>query len=282
MKLSSILEGIPLTGLRFIQNPSVSIKPPPSDSMRTRIVHHLLDNPEHHLRMRTRAGQLTGRMTSMTVRRHDPHRVGSRCAARIEIVETDVLQITCNAIESHRPGDVDISRPYRPRGFEHPRHWSANPPGGGCASRQLPFCRSLRCDCSLRYFAHPCCNVVRSLRPVPHQPPGLPQSYPVVRARSPNMVNKEPIQSRKLLHCPRDCRLTFDVLSRSFLSVPKIVAAPWNSHIPRLGLEAPRLAAVPTRAFALDLYLLSRFVVQLLSTLVVRWASAPTERLGRR
>jgi hypothetical protein len=67
--------------------------------MRTRIVHHLLDNPEHHLRMRTRAGQLT--------------------AARIEIVETDVLQITCNAIESHRPGDVDISRPYRPRGFEH-------------------------------------------------------------------------------------------------------------------------------------------------------------------
>ena len=162
--------------------------------------------------------------------------------------------------------------------FRTPRHWSANPPGGGCASRQLPFCRSLRCDCSLRYFAHPCCNVVRSLRPVPHQPPGLPQSYPVVRARSPNMVNKEPIQSRKLLHCPRDCRLTFDVLSRSFLSVPKIVAAPWNSHIPRLGLEAPRLAAVPTRAFALDLYLLSRFVVQLLSTLVVRWASAPTER----
>lgn len=81
-------------------------------------MHHLLDNPEHHLRMRTRAGQLTGRMTSMTVRR-TTHTGGSRCAARIEIVETDVLQITCNAIESHRPGDVDISRPYRPRGFEH-------------------------------------------------------------------------------------------------------------------------------------------------------------------
>ncbi len=47
MNFSLMDAGIPVFGSMLIQNASVSINPPPSDLMRTRIEHHLFDRPEH-------------------------------------------------------------------------------------------------------------------------------------------------------------------------------------------------------------------------------------------